>query len=53
MGQTKTGAFVFISLLCCFAFESGNEIVDVRKSVVCIFIIYGHAHYFLQANITD
>lgn len=51
-GQPKTsvyGAVVFITLLCCFVFVSGNEIADLKShiNVVCIFIIFGPAHYFL------
>jgi len=42
-------AVVFIPLLCSFAFVKGNEIADQKSHiiVVCIYIIIGHAHYFL------
>jgi len=51
-GQPKTSVYVavvFIPLLCCFVFVSGSEIAELKShiNVVCIFIIFGPAHYFL------
>ena len=52
MGQPKASVYdavVFIPLLCCFAFVSGNKIADLKSHifVVCSYIIFGHTHYFL------
>ena len=42
-------AVCFILLLYTSAFVSGNEIADQKFHiiVVCIYIAFGHAHYFL------